>query len=132
VLDIPDDMPQLNADPLRVRQVMNNLITNAIKFTEQGSITVRAREYKQNPTLVQISVIDTGMGMRPDQLKVIFDRFRQVDQSHTRRAGGTGLGLSITRQLIQMHGGDIWVESEPDVGSAFHFTLPVVLETAEA
>jgi two-component system sensor histidine kinase/response regulator len=127
ILDIPDGLPQLNADPLRVRQVISNLITNAIKFTEQGSITVSAREYAENPTLIEISVIDTGMGMRPDQLQVIFDRFRQVDQSHTRRAGGTGLGLSITRQLIQMHGGDIWVESEPGVGSAFHFTLPIVL-----
>jgi signal transduction histidine kinase len=130
VLDVPSDLPQLNADPLRVRQVISNLITNAIKFTEQGSITVRAREYEQDPRLIEISVIDTGMGMRPDQLQVIFDRFRQVDQSHTRRAGGTGLGLSITRQLIQMHGGDIWVESEPDIGSAFHFTLPIVLEPA--
>ena len=131
VLDIPADLPHVHADPLRVRQVIGNLITNAIKFTEQGSITVRAREDEQDPTLIQISVIDTGVGMRPDQLKVIFDRFRQVDQSHTRRAGGTGLGLSITRQLVQMHGGDIWVESEPGIGSAFHFTLPSVAAAAE-
>jgi signal transduction histidine kinase len=131
VLDIPAGLPYIHADPLRVRQVIANLVTNAIKFTEQGSITVRAREYEKDPALIQISVIDTGMGMRPDQLKVIFDRFRQVDQSHTRRAGGTGLGLSITRQLVQMHGGDIWVESEAGIGSAFHFTLPRVTETVE-
>jgi PAS domain S-box-containing protein len=131
VLDIPADLPYIHADSLRVRQVIGNLVTNAIKFTEQGSITVRAREDEQDPDLIQISVIDTGMGMRPDQLKVIFDRFRQVDQSHTRRAGGTGLGLSITRQLVQMHGGDIWVESEAGVGSAFHFTLPRATETVQ-
>ncbi len=131
VVDIPDDLPQVHADPLRVRQVISNLITNAIKFTEQGSITIRARVYEPNPAMIQISVIDTVWGCGRINCQVIFDRFRQVDQSHTRRAGGTGLGLSITRQLVQMHGGDIWVESEPGVGSAFHFTLPAALETAE-
>jgi len=70
-------------------------------------------------------VSDTGIGMSPDEVEVIFERFRQVDQSHTRRAGGTGLGLAITRELVQMQGGEIWVESEPGKGSVFHFTLPI-------
>ncbi len=131
VLDIPDELPNVRADPLRVRQVLSNLITNAIKFTEEGSITIRARSYEPDPSMLLVSVIDTGIGMRQDQLHMIFDRFRQVDQSHTRRAGGTGLGLSITRQLIQMHGGDIWVESEPGAGSRFHFTLPATTRVVE-
>jgi signal transduction histidine kinase len=128
VIDMPDDLPQVHADPLRVRQVISNLITNAIKFTEQGSITIHAEQYHADPAMLQISVRDTGIGMRPDQLQVIFDRFRQVDQSHTRRAGGTGLGLSITRQLVEMHSGTIWVESEAGVGSTFNFTLPIAVE----
>ncbi|MBN1565260.1 MAG: GAF domain-containing protein, partial [Anaerolineae bacterium] len=128
VLDIPDDLPQIHADSLRIRQVVSNLLTNAIKFTEEGSITLRARPFPADPKMVEIAIVDTGMGMNEKQLQVIFDRFRQVDQSHTRRAGGTGLGLSITRQLIEMHGGEIWVESEPDVGSTFAFTLPLATE----
>jgi PAS domain S-box-containing protein len=133
VLDIPDDLPQVYADPLRIRQVLSNLLANAAKFTEQGSITVHARGYETDPSMIQLSVIDTGIGMRSDQLQVIFDRFRQVDQSHTRRAGGTGLGLSITRQLVELHGGTIEVESELGVGSVFRFTLPIATEaTARA
>jgi signal transduction histidine kinase/HAMP domain-containing protein len=131
VLDIPADLPHIHADPLRVRQVIGNLITNAIKFTEQGSITIHADSYAPDPSLVEVAVIDTGIGMRPDQLDVIFDRFRQVDQSHTRRAGGTGLGLSITRQLVELHSGQIWVESELGLGSAFHFTLPTAVENVD-
>jgi signal transduction histidine kinase len=128
VLDIPDELPQVYADPLRIRQVFSNLLANAAKFTEQGSITVQARYYEPDPSMIQISVIDSGIGMRSDQLQVIFDRFRQVDQSHTRRAGGTGLGLSITRQLVELHGGLIEVESELGVGSVFRFTLPITTD----
>jgi signal transduction histidine kinase len=131
VLDIPEELPHVHADPLRVRQVLSNLVTNALKFTEQGSVTVRARTYAPDSSMIQVSVIDTGIGMNPEQLLVIFDRFRQVDQSHTRRAGGTGLGLSITRQLVEMHGGQMWVDSEPGVGSTFHFTLPAAVEAIE-
>ena len=75
--------------------------------------------------MIMVSVIDTGIGISAQNLPLVFERFRQVDQSHTRRVGGTGLGLAITRQLVQMHGGDIWVESEPGVGSNFSFTIPV-------
>ncbi len=130
LVDMPDDLPQVYADGLRIRQVLSNLLTNATKFTEEGSITVRARLDDTNPGVLRVSVIDTGIGMTSEQLEVIFDRFRQVDQSHTRRAGGTGLGLSITQQLIDMHGGTIWVESERGTGSTFGFTLPLAAPEA--
>jgi len=125
VIDIPDDLPLVRADGLRVRQVLSNLVTNATKFTDHGSITIRADFYEHNPDYVLIACEDTGIGIPRDKLPVIFDRFRQVDQSHTRRAGGTGLGLSVTRQLVEMHGGELWVESEPGEGSIFYFTLPI-------
>ena len=133
VIDVPDDLPPVTADPLRVRQVISNLLSNASKFTDEGSITIWAEPYDRDPAMIHVGVTDTGIGMSAGQAAVIFDRFRQVDQSHTRRAGGTGLGLSITRQLIELHNGDIWVESEPGAGSTFHFTLPVATGTgAEA
>jgi PAS domain S-box-containing protein len=124
-LDIQADLPLVDADSLRLRQVISNLTTNAIKFTEEGSITISAHQYEPDPSMVLIAVKDTGVGITEENLPLIFERFRQVDQSHTRRVGGTGLGLSITRQLIQMHGGDIWVESEFSSGSSFYFTVPV-------
>jgi signal transduction histidine kinase/putative methionine-R-sulfoxide reductase with GAF domain len=124
VTRISEDLPPVMADPLRLRQIISNLVTNAIKFTEQGSITVYAQCYETDPAMIQVSVIDTGIGITAENLPKIFDRFRQVDQSATRRVGGTGLGLSITRQLVQMHGGDMWVESEYGKGSTFCFTLP--------
>jgi len=123
VVDVPESLPKVHVDSLRLRQIVNNLLTNAIKFTEEGSITVHA-EQDEDPAMIRVSVIDTGVGITPDNLPLVFERFRQVDQSHTRRVGGTGLGLSITRQLIQMHGGDITVESEYGHGSTFTFTIP--------
>jgi len=128
LIDIPDNLPLVNGDPLRLRQVISNLVTNASKFTESGSITVWAKMHPANDLMIQVGITDTGIGMNEEQLAVIFDRFRQVDQSHTRRAGGTGLGLSITRQLIEMHGGVINVESEVGTGSTFSFTLPIATE----
>jgi signal transduction histidine kinase len=128
MLDLPDDLPLLRADGLRLRQIINNLLTNAIKFTEEGQITLLARVHEADPRKVVIAVMDTGIGIKEEHLPMIFDRFRQVDQSHTRRASGTGLGLSITRQLVQLHGGEIWAESESGAGSTFYFTIPGELE----
>jgi signal transduction histidine kinase len=128
MLDLPDDLPLLRADGLRLRQIINNLLTNAIKFTEEGQITLLARVHEADPRKVVIAVTDTGIGIKEEHLPMIFDRFRQVDQSHTRRASGTGLGLSITRQLVQLHGGEIWAESESGVGSTFYFTIPGAVE----
>ena len=118
--DIPSIM--VNADKMRLQQIIINLLGNAIKFTEQGKITLR---YGLEDSNVFVAIEDTGIGMRPQDLAVIFERFRQADGSSTRRAGGTGLGLTITRQLVNMHGGEIFVESEFGVGSKFWFTLPV-------
>jgi GAF domain-containing protein/HAMP domain-containing protein len=125
VLDIPEDLPHLHVDVLRLRQIISNLLTNAIKFTEKGSITLYAHMHEPDPNMIEIGVRDTGVGMKPEHLALIFDRFRQVDQSHTRRAGGTGLGLSIMRQLVEMHGGQVWVDSQLGVGSVFAFTVPM-------
>ncbi|MGB7339572.1 MAG: GAF domain-containing protein [Phototrophicaceae bacterium] len=111
-------------DPVRMNQIMLNLVGNAIKFTEEGCITVRYGML--NDDYLQIEIIDTGMGMNAQQLALIFQRFRQVDGSSTRRAGGTGLGLTITKQLVEMHGGEIDVTSDVGKGSNFFFTLPVL------
>ncbi len=116
-------VPQVYVDALRVRQILLNLVGNSVKFTEQGAITIRYGMH--NHREIYLKVHDTGVGISEDNLKVIFERFRQVDGSSTRRAGGTGLGLSITQQLVHLHEGEIYAESEPGVGSTFWFTLPV-------
>ncbi|MBN1202042.1 MAG: GAF domain-containing protein, partial [Anaerolineae bacterium] len=126
IIDINSDLPHVFADPLRLRQIISNLLTNAIKFTDKGSITVRAEHYALNPGLLQVSVIDTGIGISQDNQTKVFERFRQVDQSVTRRVGGSGLGLAITRQLVELHGGTIWVKSRLGIGSTFTFTVPTV------
>ena len=130
--DVAPNLPPVRADQIRVRQVMLNLLSNASKFTEQGSITLRAEVVQtlspvsgKTEPFVQVSVVDTGHGIAPDDLKKLFEPFSQVDSSATRKVGGTGLGLNITRQLVDLHGGRIWVESEVGVGSTFSFILPL-------
>jgi len=127
VLDVADGLPSVQADPLRLRQILSNLITNAIKFTEEGRVTVHAAPAADDPGMLVVSVSDTGIGISAENLPLVFERFRQVDQSATRRVGGTGLGLAITRQLVEMHGGEIWAESEVGRGSCFSFTIPVAV-----
>ncbi|GIL11690.1 MAG: hypothetical protein BroJett038_04100 [Chloroflexota bacterium] len=117
------ELPPVYGDPVRLRQIVYNLVNNAIKFTEKGGITVSIG--RQDDQQICVTVKDTGIGMSQKDLSVIFERFRQVDGSATRRAGGTGLGLAITRQLVQMHDGEIHVTSKPHEGSTFWFTLPV-------
>ncbi len=119
---IPPDLPTMRADTRRIRQVLFNLIGNSAKFTEQGFIRVEAQA---SPTEVVISVSDSGTGIPPNKLRTIFEEFTQADGSSTRRAGGTGLGLSITRNFVELHGGRIWAESTPGVGSTFHVALPI-------
>ena len=117
-------------DAVRLRQVLNNLISNAIKFTEKGYIRFGYR--KSGSDLLEFVVEDTGIGLRSDQLEIIFERFRQADLGNARRLyGGTGLGLTISRSLVQLQGGKMWVESTEGAGSSFYFTisyLPVVPE----
>ncbi len=128
IKEIDDNLPIIHADPIRVRQVLLNLISNAAKFTEEGHIKVFARLQKGPHGLpeVLIGVEDTGPGIAKEDQDKLFKPFSQVDASPTRKTGGTGLGLSISRNLVEMHGGRIWVESEPGKGSTFYFTLPVI------
>ncbi|RLA94834.1 MAG: hypothetical protein DRG69_04515, partial [Deltaproteobacteria bacterium] len=113
-------------DPMRLRQVLVNLVGNAIKFTEKGHvlINVEEKERKGNHSTVLFSVSDTGIGIPEDKQKKIFESFTQADSSTTRRFGGTGLGLTISKRLVERMGGKIWVESELGKGSTFYFTVP--------
>lgn len=118
---IPKNAPLVQADENRLLQILYNLIDNAIKFTSAGAITISA---DQNNGWLEVVVADTGIGIPLHHRETIFLPFQQADNSIPYRSGGTGLGLNITRSLIELHGGTIWVESEPGVGSRFHFTLP--------
>jgi signal transduction histidine kinase/DNA-binding response OmpR family regulator len=125
ITDIPDDLPMVQADNIRIRQVLLNLVSNAGKYTEHGHIGVSARTiHRQGRSEIVIAVFDTGPGIAPADQERIFEPFSQVDASPTRKTGGTGLGLSISRHLVELHGGTIWVESIPGEGSTFAFTLP--------
>ncbi|MFP4323137.1 MAG: sensor histidine kinase, partial [Anaerolineales bacterium] len=121
-LDAPAQL-SIQADAPRLRQVFINLIGNAIKFTENGSITVTAR---RTDDLLRVSVQDTGIGIAPEHQHVIFDEFRQADGGSTRRYQGTGLGLAISKRIVDMHGGSIDVQSAPGEGSTFTVVLPVL------
>ena len=128
VTEIAPDLPLIDADEVRVEQILFNLISNAAKFTEQGSITISADKIltSQNREEIVIKVADTGIGIDPKNQAKLFQQFSQVDDSSTRRTGGTGLGLSISRSLVELHGGQIGIErSAPGEGSVFYFTLPV-------
>ncbi|MEK6222241.1 MAG: GAF domain-containing protein, partial [Chloroflexota bacterium] len=123
-----DTLPNVMADRTRVRQVLLNLLQNATKFTDTGSITLDMEEIidpDSGQKMAQLSVKDTGIGISQEDQKNLFERFSQVDSSLTRKVGGTGLGLSISLLLVEMQGGKIWVESESGTGSTFYFTLPL-------
>lgn len=119
---ISEELPTVDGDENRLQQIMHNLVGNAIKFTESGSVTVSASLLSD---MVEVTVADTGIGISPDKFTDIFKSFEQVDASISREYGGTGLGLSITKQLIELHGGTIRVESQLGQGSKFIFTLPI-------
>lgn len=132
-MEVSEGLPPVRADAMRLRQILNNLLSNALKFTKQGSVTVRseARPSPDGAPMLWTTVEDTGIGIRPEHQTIIFDEFRQADGSTTREYGGTGLGLAITKKLVEMMHGRIWVESEMGQGSAFTFTLPVMPPPAE-
>lgn len=130
---IEDALPitEVYADKEKIDQVLVNLISNAIKFTDAGGLVRIKVCYREKEQEVIVSVSDTGIGIAPEQQEYIFEAFRQVDGSSTRRHPGTGLGLAIARSFVEMHGGKIWVESELGVGSDFYFTIPQILKEAE-
>ncbi|HEX6115290.1 MAG TPA: ATP-binding protein, partial [Geminicoccaceae bacterium] len=121
-VDVPPDLPRGRGDERRLTQVLMNLVSNAIKFTEAG--TVRILVKAEDGSFV-VAVTDTGVGIAPEHRERIFEEFQQVDTSSTRRKGGTGLGLAIARRIVELHGGRIWVDSAPGRGSTFAFTLPL-------
>jgi signal transduction histidine kinase len=121
-------------DPVRLRQVVVNLVGNAVKFTSSGGVTLSVQRESEDgaQTMLRFTVKDTGIGIPPERQKEIFSSFTQADNSTTRKYGGTGLGLTISRQITGMMGGRIWVESEPGKGSSFHFTARFGVGTAAA
>lgn len=135
VCDLAPDLPsRLVGDPLRLRQVMTNLVGNAIKFTQQGEVALKAEEVERDDSgaVFHFSVRDTGVGIPKERQAAVFMAFTQVDGSITRRFGGTGLGLTIASRLVEKMGGRIWLESEPGKGSTFHFTARFKLDTSPA
>jgi signal transduction histidine kinase len=121
--DLPDSISPVNIDSHRIRQVLNNLLDNAVAHTgRDGKIDVTAREHGN---MIYVSVSDTGEGIPPEDLPMIFERFYRVDKSRARSTGGSGLGLTITKRLVEAHGGIIKVESKAGQGSTFTFSLPI-------
>jgi signal transduction histidine kinase/DNA-binding response OmpR family regulator len=133
IVDVDADIPHtLSGDPGRLRQILVNLLGNAIKFTTQGEIVLRVTQEAttSQDIVLTFSVRDTGIGIPLDRQEQVFEAFTQADGSTTRTHGGTGLGLTIASQLVQLMGGRLWVESEPGTGSTFHFTATFGLVTA--
>ncbi len=127
-LDVPSNLPEIFGDPNRIEQILTNLLSNAYKYTRQGGATVRARVVD---SVLQVDVIDTGIGISKQDQERLFTRFFRAEDRAVRQQAGTGLGLHITKLLVEMHGGLIWVKSEPGVGTTFSFTLPLPAGLAE-
>jgi len=122
IKDYPADLPEITGDWDSLIRVMLNLLSNAVKFTDRGIVTIRAN---QSNSEILVSVTDTGIGIAPSDHARIFEKYAQAGDPHTGRSKGTGLGLSISKQIVEHHGGKIWVESELGKGSTFSFTLPL-------
>jgi signal transduction histidine kinase/CheY-like chemotaxis protein/HAMP domain-containing protein len=128
VLEAQENLGQLTVDPMRLRQILLNLLSNACKFTKQGEVKLRVKKVVDGRNWIEIAVADTGIGMTPEQQAKLFEEFTQADSSTARQYGGTGLGLAITRKLARMMGGDVTVTSEPGKGSVFTVRLPASAE----
>jgi signal transduction histidine kinase/CheY-like chemotaxis protein len=122
-LELPEALPPVLLDRLRIRQVLLNLLSNAIRFTDAGGITVSVALHADK---LQVSVTDTGPGIAPEDLERVFEEFQQLDSSLNKRYDGTGLGLALSRRFVELHGGQLWAESEIGRGSRFHLTLPLI------
>ena len=121
-VEVAPDLPSVWVDPTRIRQVIFNILNNAVRFTERGGVTVTVQRRDED---ILIAIHDTGIGIEASELSRVFEAFHQTESSLARRRGGIGLGLTISKQFVDLHGGQIWVESEPGHGSTFYFTLPV-------
>jgi signal transduction histidine kinase len=124
VVEAQEKLGALTVDPMRLRQILLNLLSNACKFTKQGEVALRVRKVMDGRNWVEFAVADTGIGMTAEQQGKLFEEFTQADSSTAQRYGGTGLGLAITRKLARMMGGDVTVVSEPGKGSVFAVRLP--------
>jgi len=132
--ELPADLPtEVIGDKSRISQILHNLLGNAVKFTEQGVVTIRVScEHAENGVLLtRFSVIDTGIGIESVNLENIFETFIQTDMSNTRKFGGLGLGLAICKRLTTAMGGRLWAESQFGNGSSFYFELPLEQKTAD-
>lgn len=123
-LALDNHVPFISFDSDRIMQVLNNLVGNAIKFTKQGGITIKTTN-KFEEEFILISVIDTGKGIAEENLTKLFHKFHQIESAAENEEGGTGLGLAISKEIINLHGGKIWVESKLDKGTTFQFTIPI-------
>jgi signal transduction histidine kinase len=120
ILNIPHKKCTINTDEIRLKQVIINLINNAIKFTDKGIIEFG---FEEASDCVKFFVKDSGIGISKNKIKEIFERFNQASEQTEKLYGGTGLGLAISKSFVELLGGQIWVDSEPDIGSTFHFTI---------
>jgi adenylate cyclase len=124
VVHAPANLGALYVDPMRLRQILLNLLSNACKFTKDGEVSLRASNIGNERDMIELAVTDTGNGMTPEQLEKLFQEFSQAEASTSKKYGGTGLGLAITRKLARMMGGDVTVKSESGKGSVFTVHLP--------
>ena len=124
VVDAQENLGALTVDPMRLRQILLNLLSNACKFTKAGEVRLAARKVNNGSSFVEFAISDTGIGMTPEQQAKLFEEFSQADATTAQKFGGTGLGLAITRKLARMMGGDVTVTSEPGKGSVFTVRLP--------
>ena len=124
VVECQDNLAPITVDPMRLRQILLNLLSNACKFTKQGEVALRVKKVVDGRNWIEFAVSDTGIGMTPEQQAKLFEEFTQADSSTARQYGGTGLGLAITRKLARMMGGDVTVTSEHGKGSVFTVRLP--------
>ena len=125
VVDAQEGLGALTVDPMRLRQILLNLLSNACKFTKAGEVTLRARRVTNGCDWIELAVADTGIAMTPEQQAKLFQEFTQADAKTAQKFGGTGLGLAITRKLARMMGGDVTVAGEPGKGLLFTVRLPV-------
>jgi signal transduction histidine kinase len=124
VVEVQENLGTITVDPMRLRQILLNLLSNACKFTKEGEVKLRASRISNGRHGIELSVSDTGIGMTPEQQAKLFEEFSQADATTAQRFGGTGLGLAITRKLARIMGGDVTVSSEPGKGSVFTVRLP--------